>query len=157
NFTWKSFDLGIVVSGQVGNKIMNTNLQNLHNIDGIFNMTKDMQYRWRSESDPGNGKVPRTLSNTTELYRLTNSTWVSSGDYLTVRNITLGYTLGQNMLRYIKGIRVYASAQNAFIFTKYKGQNPEVSDSKDNQTNAGTDNGSYPIPRTILIGANINF
>jgi TonB-linked SusC/RagA family outer membrane protein len=157
NFTWKSFDLGIVVSGQVGNKIMNTNYQNLHNIDGIFNMTKNMQYRWRSESDPGNGLVPRTKSNTTELYRLTNSTWVSPGDYLTIRNITLGYTIGQKTLRYIKGIRVYASAQNAFIFTRYQGQNPEVNDSKDNQTNAGTDNGSYPIPRTILVGANINF
>jgi len=157
NFSYKNFDLNIVVSGQVGNKIMNTNYQNLHNIDGIFNVTKDMQNRWRSEADPGNGKVPRTLSNTTELYRLTNSTWVFSGDYLTIRNITLGYNIPQRTLRYIKGIRVYASAQNSFIFTKYPGQNPEVSDSKDNQTNAGTDNGSYPIPRTLLIGANINF
>jgi hypothetical protein len=157
NFTFKDFDLGIVVSGQVGNKIMNTNYQNLHNIDGIFNMTKNMQYRWRSESNPGNGLVPRTESNTTELYRLTNSTWVSPGDYLTIRNITLGYTIGQRALRYVKSVRIYASAQNAFIFTKYQGQNPEVNDSKDNQTNAGTDNGSYPLPRTFLVGANINF
>ena len=157
SFAYKNFDLNVVVSGQVGNKLMNTNYQNLHNIDGIFNVTKDMQNRWRSEADPGNGKVPRTLSNTTELYRLTNSTWVFSGDYLTIRNITLGYNIPQRALRYIKGVRVYASAQNAFIFTKYPGQNPEVNDSKDNQTNAGTDNGSYPIPRTLLIGASINF
>ncbi|MBN9384504.1 MAG: TonB-dependent receptor [Chitinophagaceae bacterium] len=157
NFTYKNFDLGIVVSGQVGNKLMNTNLQNLHNLDGVFNVTKDMQNRWRSEADPGNGRVPRTLSNTTELYRLTNSTWVFSGDYLSVRNITLGYTLSAAMLRYIKGIRVYASAQNVFMFTRYPGQNPEVNDTKDNQTTAGTDNGSYPVPRTFLIGANINF
>jgi hypothetical protein len=136
---------------------MNTNLQNLHNLDGIFAITKDMQYRWRSEQEPGNGRVPRTLSNTTELYRLTNSTWVFSGDYLSVKNITLGYTVGARALRYVKGVRIYASAQNVFMFTKYPGQNPEVNDTKDNQTNAGQDNGSYPIPRTLLIGANINF
>ncbi|HVU56818.1 MAG TPA: TonB-dependent receptor [Puia sp.] len=157
SFGYKNFDLGVTIAGQVGNKIMNTNLQNLHNLDGIFNITNDMQDRWRSEANPGNGRVPRTLSNTTELYRLTNSTWVFSGDYLAVKNITLGYTVAPRALRYVKGIRVYASAQNVFMFTKYPGQNPEVNDTKDNQTNAGTDNGSYPVPRVILVGANINF
>jgi TonB-linked SusC/RagA family outer membrane protein len=157
NFSYRNFDLAVVVSGQVGNKIMNTNFQNLQNLDGIFNINKDMQYRWRSEADPGNGRVPRTLSNTTELYRLNNTNWVFSGDYLTIRNLTLGYTVGARALRYVKSVRLYASAQNAWIFTRYPGQNPEVNDSKDNQTNAGTDNGSYPIPRTLLIGANINF
>ncbi|HWK04839.1 MAG TPA: SusC/RagA family TonB-linked outer membrane protein [Puia sp.] len=156
-FTWKNFDLGVVVAGQVGNKIMNTNLQNLHNLDGVFNVTKDMQYRWRSESDPGNGKVPSTRSGSTELYRLVNSTWVFSGDYLAVKNITLGYTFNKKILHYLKEIRLYGSIQNAFMFTKYPGQNPEVNDTKDNQTQAGLDNGSYPIPRVVMIGANVNF
>ncbi|HEY8968293.1 MAG TPA: SusC/RagA family TonB-linked outer membrane protein, partial [Puia sp.] len=157
SFGFKNFDLGVTVAGQVGNKISYTNSQNLHNLDGIFNMTNDMQNRWRSEANPGNGRVPRTLANTTELYRLTNSTWVFSGDYLAVKNITLGYTVDAKALRYVKGVRLYASAQNVFMFTKYPGQNPEVNDTKDNQTNAGTDNGSYPVPRVFLVGANINF
>ena len=157
SFSFKGFDLGIVVAGQVGNKLMNTNLQNIHNLDGVFNVEKSMQYRWRSEDDPGNGKVPSTRSGATELYRLVNSTWVFSGDYLAVKNITLGYTFGKRMLHYVHGIRVYASVQNAFMFTKYPGQNPEVNDTKDNQTQAGLDNGSYPIPRMTMIGANVNF
>ena len=156
-FTWKNFDLGVVIAGQVGNKIMNTNLQNLHNLDGVFNVTKDMQYRWRSEADPGNGKVPSTRSGSTELYRLVNSTWVFSGDYLAVKNITLGYTFNKRLLHYLNEIRLYGSVQNAFLFTKYPGQNPEVNDTKDNQTQAGLDNGSYPIPRVIMIGVNVNF
>lgn len=157
SFTYRNFDLNIIAGGQVGNKIMNTNKQNTQNIDGIFNMEKGMQNRWRSEQNPGNGKVPRTLANTTELYRLTNSNWVFSGDYLSIRNIALGYTFQQRQLRYIKGVRVYASVQNAFMFTKYPGQNPEVNDTKDSQTTAGTDNGSYPVPRTVMFGANFNF
>jgi len=155
--TLKGFDLGVVIAGQVGNKIANTNLQNIQNLDGVFNVEKGMQYRWRSESDPGNGKVPRTLANTTELYRTVNTNWVFSGDFLAVKNITLGYTFGQKMLRYIKGVRVYGSVQNAFMFTKYPGQNPEVNDTKDAQTQAGLDGGSYPVPRVFMIGANVNF
>lgn len=156
-FSYQNFDLDILIAGQVGNKLMNTNLQNLHNLDGVFNVEKSMMYRWRSPSDTGNGKVPGTRSGSTEAYRLVNSTWVFSGDYLAVKNITLGYTFDKKMLHYIKGIRVYGSVQNAFMFTKYPGQNPEVNDTKDNQTQAGLDNGSYPIPRVVMFGANVNF
>jgi len=156
-FSYKNFDLAILVAGQVGNKLMNTNLQNLHNLDGVFNVEKSMMNRWRSVSDTGNGKVPSTRSGSTEAYRLVNSTWVFSGDYLAIKNITLGYTFGKKMLHYIKGVRIYGSLQNAFMFTKYPGQNPEVNDTKDNQTQAGLDNGSYPIPRVVMFGANVNF
>lgn len=157
DFRYKKFDFSIVVSGQAGNDIMNTNMQNLVNIDGIFNVTKDMANRWRSEQNPGNGKVPRTLANTTELYRLANSNWVFSGDYLTIKNISLGYTADMSRLKYLRSIRFYASLQQAFVFTKYPGQNPEVNDTRDNQTTAGQDNGTFPIPRTLMFGANINF
>lgn len=157
SFQYKNFDLNIIAAGQVGNKIMNTNYANLQNLDGIFNIDKDMMDRWRSLDNPGNGKVPRTLSGTTELYRLVNSNWVYRGDYLSIKNIALGYTFNKKDLRYIKSIRVYASVQNALMFTRYPGQNPEVNDTKDSMTTAGNDDGSYPIPRVVMVGANINF
>jgi len=157
NLTYENWDLNIIASGQTGNKLMNINNQNLQNLDGIFNMTRNMQNRWRSPANPGNGLVPRTKTNTTELYRFTNTNWVKSGDYITIRNIALGYTFRQNTLKYIKSVRIYGSVQNAFVFTKYPNQNPEVNDNKDSQTTAGLDNGSYPLPRTIMIGANVNF
>jgi hypothetical protein len=69
----------------------------------------------------------------------------------------LGYNFSQKKLRYLKGIRIYGSVQNAFMFTKYPGQNPEVNDTKDNQTQAGLDGGSYPIPVVFLLGANVTF
>ncbi len=156
DFKYKKFDFSIAISGQVGNKIMNTNKQNLQNLDGIFNVEKDMVNRWRSEENPGNGRVPRTLSNTTELYRLGNSNWVFAGDYLAIRNIAAGYTIDVKQ-KYFKSARVFASVNQAYVFTKYPGQNPEANDSRDSQTTAGQDNGSYPVPRTISIGANINF
>lgn len=157
SFQYRNFDLNVIIAGQAGNKIMNINLQNLDNLDGIFNMEKSMANRWRSEQDPGNGKVPSTRANTTELYRLGNSVQVFSGDFLTVKNITLGYTLSQHVVKFAKGLRIYAGIQQAFVFTKYPGQNPEVNMTRDNQTTAGLDNGSFPVPRTFLIGTNVNF
>lgn len=157
DFKYKKFDLNLIISGQAGNDIMNVNKQNLQNLDGVFNMEKEMANRWRSEENPGNGRVPNTRSNTTELYRLANSNWVSRGDYLTVRNITLGYTFDKTELKYIKSVRLYLGIQQALVLTRYPGQNPEVNDSRDNQTVAGVDNGSYPVPRTCMIGLNVNF
>jgi TonB-linked SusC/RagA family outer membrane protein len=155
-FQYKKFDLSISVSGQGGNKIMNSNLQNLQNLDGIWNVEKNMANRWRSPENPGNGQVPSTRSGSTELYRSGNSNWVFSGDFLAIRNISAGYTLDFKQ-KFFKTARIYISANQVYVFTKYPGQNPEVNDSRDTQTTAGIDNGSYPIPRTISLGANINF
>jgi hypothetical protein len=155
---YKNFDFSVVIAGQVGNEIMNVSLQDMHNNDGVFNMTTDMINRWRSPTDMGDGRTPTTRSGSTELYRLANTTWLSRGDYLTVKNIALGYTFKPGSLKYIKSARLYASVQQAFVFTKYKGQNPEASYVRDNGIGVyGQDLSTFPVPRTIMIGANINF
>lgn len=157
-FKYHNFDLNIIIAGQVGNKIMNVGLQDLHNNDGVFNMSTDMIDRWRSPTQIGDGKTPGTRSGSTELYRLANTTWLSPGDFLTVKNIALGYTFKLSSLKYIKSARIYASVQQAFVFTKYKGQNPEASYSRDNAIGIyGQDLSTFPVPRTIMIGGNFNF
>lgn len=155
---FKNFDFNVAIAGQVGNQIMNVGLQDMHNNDGVFNMTTDMINRWRSPANPGDGKTPGTRSGSTELYRLANTTWLSPGDYLTVKNIALGYTFKMGNQKYIKSARIYGSVQQAFVFTKYKGQNPEASYSRDNSVGIyGQDQSTFPVPRTIMIGGNFNF
>ncbi|MBE7170835.1 MAG: TonB-dependent receptor [Williamsia sp.] len=155
---YQNFDFTVIASGQAGNQVMNVNVQDYHNIDGVFNMTRDMLNRWRSPTDQGDGKTPSTRSGSTELYRLANSTWVSDGDYLTIRNITLGYTLRPNTIKYLKSARLYASVQQAFVFTKYTGQNPEANIGRDDAVGTyGQDLSTFPVPRTFMIGANFNF
>lgn len=157
DFKYKNWDFTVVASGSGGNQIMDINKQNTVNIDGIFNVEKSMANVWRSPSNPGDGKTPRTLVNSTELYRLANSNWVFDADYITIRNITLGYTLPLNRIKYLKSLRVYAAANNMWVITKYPGQNPEGNDARSNSIAFGIDNGNFPIPRTVQIGANINF
>jgi TonB-linked SusC/RagA family outer membrane protein len=155
---YKNFDFNIIASGQVGNQVMNVNYQDFHNNDGIMNMTRDMINRWRSPTQQGDGKTPSTRAGSTELYRLANSTWVSDGSYLTIRNIALGYTIKPQAIKYVKSARIYVSVQQAFVFTKYTGQNPEASIGRDDAVGTyGQDLSTYPVPRTIMVGANVNF
>ncbi|MBZ4189505.1 SusC/RagA family TonB-linked outer membrane protein [Niabella beijingensis] len=157
-FRYKDFDFAIVGYGQGGNQVLNANRADWTNLDGIMNVASDMKNRWRSESNPGNGLVPRTRSGTTELYRLANSSWVEDGDFFTIKNITLGYTLRPNAIKYIRSARLYVSVQQAFVFTKYSGMNPEANATRDDAVGTyGQDLSTFPIPRTFMIGANFNF
>ncbi|ANH83256.1 SusC/RagA family TonB-linked outer membrane protein [Niabella ginsenosidivorans] len=157
-FRYRNFDLAIVCYGQGGNKILNTNRADWTNLDGVMNVASDMMYRWRSEADPGNGKVPGTRSGTTELYRLANSSWVENGNFFTIKNIALGYTFRENLVKYVKAARIYASVQQVAVFTHYSGMNPEANATKDNLTGIyGQDLSTFPIPRTFTIGANFSF
>ncbi|MFZ4262930.1 SusC/RagA family TonB-linked outer membrane protein [Sphingobacterium sp. HJSM2_6] len=155
-FRYKNWDLGLLFTGSVGAQTMAATFENLENIDGVFNMRKEMLNMWRSEDNPGNGQVPRTLTGTTELYRFNNSRWVYDADYLSLKNITLGKRF-QIQTDYIKSIRLYASVQEAFMWTKYPYANPEVSTSGSNPLALGIDQTAYPIPRTFTFGFNIGF
>ncbi|MGI8635636.1 MAG: SusC/RagA family TonB-linked outer membrane protein, partial [Segetibacter sp.] len=87
---YKNYDFNVIVAGQQGNKVMNTNYGDYHNNDGVFNMTRNMINGWRP-SNPGDVETPGTRANSTELYRLANTSWISDGSYLTIKNIALGY------------------------------------------------------------------
>ncbi len=155
-FRYKNWDLSFLLAGSVGAQTMAATFENIENIDGVFNMRKEMLNVWRSEENPGNGQVPRTLTGTTEFYRFTNSRWVFNADYLSLRNITLGKSFKLNT-EYIKSIRVYGSVQEAFMWTKYPYSNPEVSANGSNPLYLGIDLTSYPVPRTYTLGLNVSF
>lgn len=157
-FSWKNFDLSILMSGQVGGDIINSNYEHTLNIDGCFNVLKDVANRWRSPENPGNGLVPRTKNGTTDLFRFNNSSWVYDGTYLTIKNITLGYSVPIKPSQYLSKLRVYLTAQQLATFTKYPGMNPEISQNEDmGWRGLGVDRTTYPVPRTFSIGCNITF
>lgn len=157
-FSWKNFDFSILMSGQVGGDIINSNYEHTLNIDGCFNVLQDVANRWRSPENPGNGLVPRTKNGTTDLFRFNNSSWVYDGTYLTIKNITLGYTIPVKPSQYLSKLRVYFTAQQLATFTKYPGMNPEISQNEDmGWRGLGVDRTTYPVPRTFSVGCNITF
>lgn len=79
------------------------------------------------------------------------SSWsVEDGSYLRVSNITLGYTLPENTIRGIKHLRIYASANNPFTFSKVSEYDPEVGEN-------GIGNVAYPKVCTITGGIELKF
>lgn len=156
SFSWKNFDASVLFTGSLGGDIMNAIYEYTENLDAVFNVRKDVANRWRSEENPGNGEIPRTLAGTTELFRYTNSRWVFKNNYMTLKNLTIGYTVPVPSNKYVKGLRIYASGQNLFTIGSYPGMNPEASNSTD-ALYQGVDKSPYPVSRIYTVGLNVNF
>jgi TonB-linked SusC/RagA family outer membrane protein len=160
NFSYKQFDLNVIVAGSYGGQIADPlQGQDGKNLDGAFNLYTSELNHWRSESDPGNGKVPSTRAGTTALYRTFNTNSVYPGSYLACKNIQLGYSFKLNSNSWFTKLRIYCSVQQAFVITKYPGFSPETNNqgsSNLNGLNIGVDGNQYPIPRTISFGVNVN-
>ncbi len=156
SFSYKNWDLSFLIAGSVGGKTMDATYENTENLDGVFNVRKVVMDGWRSPENPGNGEVPRTLTGTTALFRFTNSRWVYSSTYASLRNVTLGHTV-KIQRPYLRDIRLYVSVQEALMLTRYPGLNPEVSISGANPLQLGVDQTAYPVPRTFTFGLNVNF
>src|SRR5258708_730913 len=113
---------------------------------------------WKSESDPGDGKTVRPDDNPRGGLRLPSTRYMDNGSYLRVNNITLSYSLPDQLVSKMKLnlFRVYLSANNPFTITKNLSFNPDVSNSG-SALNPGIDMNNYPLPRSILAGINISF
>ncbi len=155
SFSYKQFDLNVIVSGAYGGKLMKGLREWTETLEGIFNVEKYMKDRWRSPENPGSGIIGRTLSGTTAFARVVQSRWIEDASYLTIKNISLGYSLTK--LKYINKARIYLSIQQAFVFTNYSGPNPEATVYGLNGLNEGNDGSSYPVPRRFSIGIDLNF
>ena len=154
------FDLRVLVVGSMGaDRLHATNDYN-GNIDGVFNVRREVKDRWRSESQPGNGRIPTTNGSGRGrvMYRDVSSLTVDKNNYAWVKNITLGYSIPKK--GFLSSARVYASVQNAILFTKYSG-NPEVSNyigkGGSGALVPGVDYSNYPVPRVFIIGTNLSF
>jgi len=160
-----NFDFTVVGSGSYGNKLWVRHLYSTANLDGVFNMVKEVQYRFRSEANPGKGFYGTTVGggNVTGIERdWNNSRFVADASFFTIKNITLGYNVGiKNKI--FNSARLYASIQQVYVFTKYwGGPNPETSAQGDGNGDGGNlsqglDLSNYPVPRTYTFGINLTF
>jgi len=112
--------------------------------------------RWRSEAEPGNGIVPRAVLGDPNLNNRPSSIMVQSGNYLKLRQLSLGYTLPESLTLKagIENLRVYASSNNVLTISNYIGYDPEVGG---DNLNRGYDRLPYPNPRSIILGIQIGF
>ena len=153
SFSYKSFDLNIVIIGAQGGDKGRT-IREWSEYNGLFNMGKYMGDRWRSLENPGAGVIGR-FDQDDFTAATVNSRWIEDASYLSISNISLGYTLPK--IKHVGNARVFVSAQNALLFTDYSGANPQASRVGLNGMRQGIDDNAYPLSRTFTLGLDFNF
>jgi len=144
NFTYKNWDLSTVFTGQFGFYILNEARAYYENNAVNYN-------RMKSAADLHDGYALSPAQKQTFV-----SYYLEKGDFFKLSSITLGYTIPLAKNKYVKSIRLSASADNLFTITGYSGLDPELSNGS--ITSAGIDwRDKYPTVRTFTFGVNVNF
>lgn len=150
SFSYKNFDLSILIQGQGGNKIYSLLGRAIDRPGmGAIEALGRWRNRWISPSQPGNGEVPRIDGTTGGLY---DSRWLYDATYWDIRNVTLGYNLPHRLVPGLASARIYITAENLYMHDHYYGgYNPDANNFE------GTDYGGYPLATTYTVGINLGF
>lgn len=147
-FRYHNFDLFLLLQGAQGNKVYNRLNRYLESPGDAYNVSVLLLDAW-TETNPSIS-VPRITN--VPLSSELDSRYIEDASYLRFKTLTLGYSF-KNLSIIKKAqpleLRVFSTLENLITITGYKGYDPEIS--------KGIDLGSYPMSRTILIGANISF
>jgi TonB-dependent starch-binding outer membrane protein SusC len=156
--TYKAFDLTVYGQGVQGNDIFNYVKYFSHTPAFQANYSREMLYEA--------GKSLPVLDASDGYSNQRSSFYVEDGSYFRLRNIQLGYTLPNNMLSRVgvDRLRLFVQAQNMLTFTKYSGLDPDVTVDnitegyvKQRDFSLGIDRGRYPMTRSIIFGASLEF
>lgn len=147
---YKNIDFSTNVYSSIGNDI----LRNYARFHPYTNKSAHTLERWTGEGSTNSEPKVTTGANNNNLI---SDYYVEDGSYARIRNIQLGYTLPAGLTERvgIDRFRVYASVNNLYTYTKYRGYDPDVSSGE--ALSSGIDYGFYPQPRTYMLGLNVTF
>lgn len=151
-FSYKGFNLSILLQGSVGNDIYNVSRMDSEGMFDGRNQTTRVLERWRVPGQKTD--VPRVGFNQQ------NSTYyLEDGSYLRVKDITLSYDIPRSILKkmYLTRLMPYISFNNLLTFTNYSGRDPEVNQYGNSGGIQGIDWGTYPLSRSFVLGLKVEF
>ncbi len=152
---YNSFDFSMFWQGSAGNKVYNGIYHDLM-LGQYSNHHTDMLSFWTPNNK--NTMVPRPVIGDPNANGRASDRFVQDGSYVRLQNFQLGYTFNTVKLGVAKAIRsarIYFSGQNVLTITKYKGYDPDFI--SDGLFSRGFDIGSFPNPRTFMVGAQVSF
>ncbi|MDE6052104.1 MAG: TonB-dependent receptor, partial [Paramuribaculum sp.] len=123
------FDLSATFNYSIGGKKYDSAYQNLmtppHDAVTGHAVHQDLFKGWTAEAP--NPEIPRWQYN--DLYTSNFcDRFLTDASYLSLKNITLGYTLPKNLTRrfYVDNLRVYFTCENVYYWSHRKGFDPRV-------------------------------
>lgn len=101
---------------------------------------------------PAGKKNYTRANNAGQVLNGNNSRFYEKGDYLACREITLSYDFAKSILpqKWLSQARVYVNANNLFYVTKFSGPSPEP-------PAGGIYGGTYPTPKSVVLGLQVTF
>jgi len=152
--SYGNFELNVFFQSMVGHDIFNLQRAVMLGASGDVKtpLHADILNRWT----PDNQDTDIPAFSNTNFQVPEDSRFIEDGTFIRLRNVRLGYTFN-NIGGFLKNATVYASGQNLLTFTGYKGYDPEVSGSGNNNTLLSVDNGTYPNPKVVTVGFNTTF
>lgn len=144
--TYKDFSFDAVFSYSYGAKRISYVYEGMINGTGTSIASTEMLNRWTPENP--STTVPRAWIGHYGESRF--NSWdfdISALDasFLRCAAMTLAYDVPKSLIRkYASNLRVYASANNLFLITPYKGYDPETGE-------------NYPLTRSFTFGLNVSF
>lgn len=146
---YKNVDLSIAFQGVSGNKILNLNRGRLYKASTTLNIDEEFAKNlWTGEGSTNS--YPSAYALGQGWFKVSNSFFVESGSYLRIQNIQLGYNFMMGRGSAPVRMRVFATADRPFMFTKYNGFTPEI-------TGSGYDANVYPVSATYSLGVRATF
>ena len=157
SFTYKGFTLTANFDFVYGNLLYNQSRELLDS-DGAYADYNSMKLksgwkRWEKEGDIATH--PKAINGGNKNSNKSSSRYLEKGNYFSLRNLSLGYSIPEKLCGKLglQRVNVSCSADNLFTFTPFSGVSPQLSDSSTDGY-AGT---IYPLSRRIVFGLNVSF
>ena len=140
-----------------GYQLINGTKMNTTNMYNFNNQSTAVLGRWRNPGDITN--MPRALYNSGYNW-LGSDRYVEDASFIRLRSVTLRYNFTPKFLEKFKfkTASFYVTTENLFTWTKYTGQDPDVSSGGDNNPlSYNVDNSMTPPGKTVLFGLTVGF
>lgn len=143
NLLYKNWTLNLFFQGVFGNKIFNA-MRAQYN--GVALITQGKNVFREALTDQNYGDVNSQSP---------SDRYIENGSFLRLSSMTLSYDFGK-LNGWVENLSMYATCNNVFTLTSYKGSDPEVSLGG---LTPGVDwrKDYYPHTRTFMVGMKVNF
>ena len=151
--SYKNWDISMFWQGSGGNKVFNSVYRNL--MAGQYgNHSTDMLNYWTPTNT--NTNVPRPIIGDPNANGRDSNRFIQNGDYIKLQTMEIGYEIQVPAKSFIQKAKVYVNGQNLLTISKYDTGDPDFN-SNDGSFSRGYDGGSFPNPRTVSLGLEVNF
>lgn len=168
---YAGFDASVNFNWVYGNQIYNANKIEMSSLyykhRNMLNVeeTSYTQIDWATGGRITDTSILTSMNSNATMWaaptgRYAVTSWaMEDGSFLRLNNITLGYTIPLKITKkfYVQKLRVYGTAYNVALWTKYNGYDPEVDSRRATPATPGVDYSAYPKSRSYNLGVNLTF